>query len=106
MSHLKKIIRVIVNVFTCLLLFVLILVIYGKLAMTFGKNSYPNYFGYTFFEVASGSMEPALHVNDVVLVKITRDNLGKDDIIAFNGSDAIITHRILFVDGDIITVKR
>ena len=105
MSHLKKIIRVFVNVFTCLLLFVLILVVYGKLAMTFGKNSYPNYFGYTFFEVASGSMEPALHVNDVVLVKITRDNLGKDDIIAFNGSDAIITHRILFVDGDIITVK-
>lgn len=105
MSHLKKITRIVVNILTCLLLVVLILVVYGKLATTFGKNKYPNYFGYTFFEVASGSMEPALHVNDVVLVKITQDNLVKDDIIAFNGKDAIITHRILFVDGDIITVK-
>ena len=71
MSHLKKITRIVVNIFTCLLLVILVLVVYGKLATTFGKNKYPNYFGYTFFEVASGSMEPALYVNDVVLVKIT-----------------------------------
>ena len=105
MSHLKKITKVIVNVFTCLLLLVLILVIYGKLVITFGDNKYPNYFGYTFFEVASGSMEPALHINDVVLVKITSENLKKGDIIAFQGEGAIITHRILFIDGEIITVK-
>lgn len=105
MSHLKKITRVVVNVFTCLLLFVLVLVIYGKLVMTFGENKYPNYFGYTFFEVASGSMEPALHINDVVLVKITRENLNKGNIIAFQTDKAIITHRILFIDGNIITVK-
>ena len=105
MSHLKKITRVVVNVFTCLLLFVLVLVIYGKLVMTFGENKYPNYFGYAFFEVASGSMEPALHINDVVLVKITRENLNKGNIIAFQTDKAIITHRILFIDGNIITVK-
>jgi len=105
MSHLKKITRIVVNVFTCLLLFVLVLVVYGKLVITFGENKYPNYFGYTFFEVASGSMEPALHINDVILVKITNENLKTGDIIAFNSEKAIITHRILFMDGDIITVK-
>ena len=105
MSHLKKITRIIVNALTCLLFLILILVIYGKLVTTFGKNSYPNYFGYTFFEVASGSMEPALHVNDVVLVKITKENLQKNDIIAFHINNAIITHRILFIDGEVITVK-
>lgn len=105
MSHLKKITRIIVNVLTCLLFLILILVIYGKLITTFGDNSYPNYFGYTFFEVASGSMEPALQVNDVVLVKITKENLYKDDIIAFQVGNAIITHRILFIDGEVITVK-
>ena len=105
MSHLKRIIKVFVNIFTWVLLLILGLVIYGKLIITFGNESYPNYFGYTFFEVASGSMKPTLKINDVILVKIGKDNLHKGDIIAFQGEDAIITHRILFIDDRIITVK-
>lgn len=105
MSHLRKITKILVNIFTWILLLLLALVIYGKLVVTFGDNTYPNYFGYTFFEVASGSMKPTLKVNDVILVKIGQDGLKKGDIIAFQGEDAIITHRILFIDGRIITVK-
>ena len=105
MSHLRKITKILVNVFTWVLLLILVLVIYGKLVVTFGNNRYPNYFGYTFFEVASGSMKPTLKINDVILVKISNDNLKKGDIIAFNTDDAIITHRILFIDDRIITVK-
>lgn len=104
MGHLKKITKVIVNIFTCLLLVLLVLVIYGKVVMTF-KNAYPNYFGYTFFEVASGSMEPTLKINDVILVKITNDNLKKGDIIAFLNEETIITHRIIYLDENVITVK-
>ena len=105
MSHLKKITKIVVNVLTCLLLFILVLVIYGKIATTFGKNSYPNYFGYTFFEVASGSMEPALHINDVVFVKITKEDFKEKDIIAFVSDDTVITHRVMIINGDVITVK-
>ena len=105
MNHLKKIIKIIVNVFTVILLLLLGLVIYGKAVLTFTDNMYPNYFGYTFFEVVSGSMEPTLHINDVILVKVTNKNLKEKDIIAFNGEDAVITHRILFINGDVITVK-
>ena len=105
MSHLKRITKIVVNILTCLLFVTLILVIYGKLVTTFGENKYPNYFGYTFFEVASGSMEPTLKVHDVVLVKITKEDLHENDIIAFQFNNAIITHRILIIDGDIITVK-
>ena len=105
MSHLRKITKILVNVFTWVLLLILVLVIYGKLVVTFGNNRYPNYFGYTFFEVASGSMKPTLKINDVILVKIGNENLKKGDIIAFNTDDAIITHRILFIDDRIITVK-
>ena len=50
-------------------------------------------------------MAPTLQINDVVLVKITKENLNKGDIIAFYGENAIITHRILFMENDIITVK-
>ena len=105
MSHLKKITKLVVNVFTGILLVILVMVIYGKVVITFGKNSYPNYFGYTVFEVASGSMEPTLRINDAILVKITQENLNKGDIIAFYGENAVITHRILYIDDDIITVK-
>ena len=83
MNHLKKIIKWIVNILTGVLLLILILVIYGKCTMTFTSNQYPSYFGYTLFEVASGSMKPTLDVNDVIIVKIENDNLKKDDIIAF-----------------------
>ena len=105
MIHIKRIIKYIVNALTVFLIFILILVIYGKLALTFSKNSYPNYFGYTLFEVSSGSMQPTLDINDVILVKITNEDLRKDDIITFVSENAIITHRIVFIDEDKITVK-
>lgn len=100
----KKVTKWLLNILTAVLLVLLILVIYGKVT-TLSKNSYPNYFGYTFFEVASGSMEPTLHIDDVILVKITRDNIKKGDIVAFLQDDAIITHRVVYIDGEILTVK-
>ena len=104
MLTLKKITKWLLNILTIILLVLLSLVIYGKVT-TISNNSYPNYFGYTFFEVASGSMEPTLHINDVILVKITRDNIKKNDIIAFIQDEAIITHRVIYIDGDVLTVK-
>lgn len=100
----KKIAKWIMNFLTIVLLIILALVIYGK-ATTVSKKAYPNYFGYTFFEVASGSMEPTLHINDVILVKITKENLKKGDIIAFSQDGSIITHRIVYIDGEILSVK-
>ena len=105
MSHLKNIIRWLVNILTGFLLLILVMVIYGKCILMFTDNKYPNYFGYTVFEVASGSMEPTLYINDVILIDITKDNLKLNDIIAFYNDNAIITHRIVFIDGDILTVK-
>ena len=105
MSLLKKITKIILNILTTLLLVLLVIVIYGKVVITFSDNAYPNYFGYTLFEVASGSMQPTLQINDVVVVKISKENLKQNDIIAFVDKDAIITHRILYIDDNVITVK-
>jgi len=87
------------------LLILLILILYGKMQVVFTNKIYPNYFGYTFFEVASGSMEPALYKSDVIVVKISKDNLNVNDIIAFEADNTIITHRIVFIDNDMLTVK-
>lgn len=105
MGHLKKVISLLVSIFTYILLAILILVIYGKCSLMFTGKIYPSYFGYTMFEVASGSMEPTLHVDDVILVNIANEDLKKGDIVAFENEGVVITHRIILIDGDTITVK-
>ena len=101
----KKIVKNIVNVFTYILLAILILIIYGKAVMTFTNNMYPNFFGYTVLQVESGSMEPTISTSDVILVKLDNNNVQKDDIISYISEDSIITHRVMFIDGDKYTCK-
>ena len=101
----KKIVKNIVNVLTYILLAILILIIYGKAVMTFTNNKYPNFFGYTVLQVESGSMEPTISTSDVILVKLDNNNVQKDDIISYISEDSIITHRVMFIDGDKYTCK-
>ena len=103
---LKNITKWLVNILSVILLIIIVLVVYSKCVTTFTKQAYPNYFGYTIFEVASGSMEPALSVHDVVLVHIndTKD-IKENDIVTYIKDNTFITHRVIFVDGDMVTVK-
>lgn len=101
----KRVFKWLVNFLSCILFTLLLLAIYGKVSVLISDNPYPNYFGYTIFQIASGSMEPALYKDDVILVKIGNDNLQKDDIISYLKDGSIITHRILYIDNDLLTVK-
>lgn len=51
-------------------------------------------FGYRIFKVGSGSMEPTLKVNDLILVK-KQDSYKVKDIITFKIDDEYITHRLI-----------
>ena len=75
----KRVFKWLANFLSCILFILLLLAIYGKVSVLVSDNPYPNYFGYTIFQIASGSMEPALYKDDVILVKISKDNLQKDD---------------------------
>lgn len=68
------------------------------------QNDYSNLFGYTFFEVATGSMSNTIEIGDVVIVKITK-NVNKDDIIVYKDGDNFITHRLIEKDGDKLIAK-
>lgn len=105
MNYIKKIVKITINGLTYILLAILVLIIYGKVSVTFSNKLYPNYFGYTFFEVASGSMKPTLDINDVIAVKFGNKNIEKDDIIAFTDGESVITHRVVYIDGDSVIVK-
>ena len=62
----------------------------------------PSLFGYKFFIVLSGSMEPEIYKGDLVIVKNTDSNtLKENDIIAFRDKDGyVVTHRIVEINYD------
>lgn len=58
----------------------------------------PRFGGWRFDAVLSGSMEPALHVGGVVLIKSVEPlNITTGDIIAYRSGESLITHRVVEV---------
>ena len=61
----------------------------------------PSVMGYSFLRVSTGSMEPALKVGDIILMKSCEaDTLKKGDIVSYKGTRGdmagkIITHRVI-----------
>ena len=48
-------------------------------------NDTPDFFGYKTFSIITGSMEPTINVNDIVIVKKAGINsIQKNDIITFS----------------------
>ncbi len=105
MNQIRIITKKIENVLCVVLLIILIFAVYAKVKITFNKDIHTNFFGYRVFEVASGSMEPTLSINDLLIVKVSDEELKKDDIIAYMRDDSIITHRIIMVDENSLIVK-
>lgn len=58
-------------------------------------NETPSVFGIKTFCIISGSMEPEIQVNDVVIIKeVPQNEINKDDIISFVVDGETITHRV------------
>ena len=56
----------------------------------------PDFFGYKTFSIISGSMEPKININDIVIVKnVDKNQIKINDIITFKIEDETITHRVI-----------
>ena len=99
-----KIFKRLLDVLIVIMNIILLLVLYGNIEKNVFKKSYINYFGFTFFEVASGSMEPTIKTGDVVLVKITND-FKENDIITYKEENYFVTHRIIRIEKNKIIAK-
>lgn len=82
------------NVVITILIFLLIINVIANFQTTFLGKKYNNIFGYTLFEVKTGSMEDTLKIGDWVLVKIT-DDIKLNDIVTYEEDNAFITHRVI-----------
>ena len=99
---LKKISLVVLNFFSILCIVVSVLVL---LTVIFtGKGKAPKVMGYTLFRVMTGSMEPAIPVNSLIIVKeISPEQLQEGDVISFYSRDPSLmgqvnTHRIVSIE--------
>lgn len=104
MKKTSKIIGYILNILIAIVTIIIILAIYYFVQIKVLNKAYANIFGYTFFEVATGSMEPTIHVGDVIIVKITND-VEENDIIVCKADNAFITHRLLEIQNNKLITK-
>lgn len=89
-----KILNLILNILLTIVTIIIIIGGYYIYQIKIIKNDYANLFGYTFFEVATGSMYPTMEIGDVVVVKITKE-VEQNDIIVYKDDESIITHRLI-----------
>lgn len=100
----EKIIHVILNIVIAFIFLLVIVVGYNYMQLQIMHKDYANFFGYTVFEVSTGSMAKTINVYDVILVKITKD-VNENDIVTYKNEDELITHRIMEINGDKIITK-
>jgi len=67
-------------------------------------NSLPMPFGIGMATVLSGSMEPDLSVNDVIIVKAS-DSYSVGETVVFQQGFSLVVHEIIEIDGDTVTTK-
>ena len=105
MRNIIRMIRRGVTILLSVLTFIfLILAVYVFISVRILKNDYANVFGYTAFEVISGSMSPAIEKWDLILVKIDSDyEVG--DVVTYKSKNAIVTHRVIEKNKDTLIVK-
>lgn len=95
--------------FRILILFVISAVI-GVSLYTFNTKKVtgdpmPMPFGYGVSIVASGSMEPELSVNDLVVIKAA-DTVAVGDIVVYETSTgSLVIHKVISLDGDTVTTQ-
>lgn len=101
----RNVFQLIINILLVIIALLLLVAIYNFYNLKVQKKDYVSYFGYTTFNITSGSMEPTIHVDDYVFVKINNKKIKKGDIITFKNNNNIITHRVVKIDNDTITTK-
>lgn len=104
MKTIQKIIGKIVNVIIFFVIIAIIICAYSVFSIKVLHKSYVNFFGYSIFEVATGSMKDEINIGDAVLVKIN-DDYEVGDIVTYKSGEDFITHRVVSKNDDYVITK-
>lgn len=104
MKVLNKILEIILNIIIVLISIIVIIALVYVLQTKVQHKESANIFGYTAFEVATGSMSGTIEIGDMVIVKITND-IQTNDIVVYKQDNNFITHRVIEIKEDTIITK-
>ena len=104
MRVIDKIGQVIINILIGLIIVIAAFTLYSFVALEILDKDYVSVFGFTYFEVASGSMFPTISKNDMVIVKLN-DEYEEEDIVTYMLNGDFITHRVKRIDTSTIITK-
>ena len=94
----EKIVSIFLDILIIIFGFILLVFIYKNIQTKILGNDYSSLFGYSAFEVVTGSMEGELEdsisVGDWIIVKYT-NNIQLKDIITYEKDGSFITHRVI-----------
>ena len=94
----NKVFKKICNIFLDILIgvfgVILLITIYNDIQVKVLNKSYADFFGYSTFEVQTGSMRPTININDLIIVK-KEDSPKIKDIITYKKGKEFITHRVV-----------
>ena len=82
---------------------VLFVILFMALTLNIFSFYEKSFFGFRIYKVGSGSMEPNLKINDVIIIKKS-NNYEINDIVTYQNDNEYVTHRIISInDKEIIT---
>ena len=90
----EKTINLILNVFITIFSIILLISIYNNLQVKLFGKDYSDFFGYSLFEVQTGSMSPEINSGDWIIVKASK-NIKLKDVITYRQDGEFITHRVI-----------
>ena len=90
----EKIINIILDILIFIFGIILLISIYNNIQIKILGNEYSSFFGYSMFEVQTGSMSDTINPGDWILVKTTK-NIELNDIVTYSQKGEFITHRVV-----------
>ena len=96
--------KTLINTIYVILAIIVIILIYNLIQITVLGKPYMNLFGYSIFQVKTGSMSGTIEIGDIVIVKLTNE-VEKNDIITYEQEQILITHRVIEKKDDNLITK-
>ena len=90
----SKIIDCILNILIVLFAIFLLISMYNFFQVKVLGNKYSNFFGYSLFEVQTGSMHGTIEAGDWIVIKSNND-IQIGDIVTYKHGNDFITHRVI-----------
>lgn len=92
----EKITNIALDILIVIFGIILLITIYNSIQIKVMGNHYSSFFGYSTFEVETGSMEDAINIGDWIIVK-SGSKFKLNDVVTFEQNGEFITHRIVEV---------